>query len=690
MKNKKWELRSCNFKNDPAGCNLLNLAQIVLLARGMKNREQVMEFLRTDLSMLLDPFLIPDMDKAVCEIEDALANNKKIAVYGDYDVDGVTATCAIVKYLESQNARYEYYIPDRISEGYGLNMQAIDTLRNNGVDLLVTVDSGITAIEETAYARSLGMHVVITDHHECKEELPDAEAVVNPRRLDSNYPFKELAGVGVAFKLLCALERDNKTIEEMMMLYGDIVAIGTIADVMPLVSENRAIVANGLKLLEKTKNKGLYALMKKLNIYGKTITASNVSFMMAPRINAAGRLGGAATSARMLLTDDEREAAELADLLCDMNAQRQEAENDIYKEITARMESEFDKENDKAIVLWGEDWHNGVIGIVASRLAEKYSAPTVLISLDNESGKGSGRSIKGFNLYQALEKNSEFLEKYGGHEMAVGLTIAKDKLYEFRRALNEYCIQVINEEDIVPTIIVDCEITPEMLSMSQVKSLETLEPFGMENPQPIFVIRNMRIQELTPIGKDKHVKLKVERDGKEFYALGFGLPTIGCQFTEGDTVDIVCSADINEFRGNRSVQLVIKDIKFSESELITDRKYMNIYNGYISNKIASPNDAKLMLPTRDDVVSVFRHLKCKIVKAEIDISVRYRKVRYEAKNNMNLAKFLICLDMMQEFGILSYELSGNMAKIQMNDIAGKVDLNKSLILQDLCRLSKGK
>lgn len=690
MKNKKWELRSLENRIDSASCNLLNLAQMVLLARGMENKDQVMEFLRTDFSLLLDPFLIPDMDKAVSEIEEALANDKKIAVYGDYDVDGVTATCAIVKYLQSKNARYEYYIPDRISEGYGLNMQAIDTLHNNGVKLLITVDSGITAIEETAYARSLGMHVVITDHHECKEELPEAEAVVNPRRLDSIYPFKELAGVGVAFKLLCALERNNKTIDEMMNLYGDIVAIGTIADVMPLVSENRAIVANGLKLLEKTKNKGLYALMKKLNIYGKTITASNVSFMMAPRINAAGRLGGAATSARMLLTDDEREAAELADLLCDMNAQRQEAENEIYKEITARMESEFDKDNDKAIVLWGENWHNGVIGIVASRLAEKYSAPTVLISLDNESGKGSGRSIKGFNLYQALEKNSDYLEKYGGHEMAVGLTIAKDKLTEFRHALNDYCIKVINEEDIVPTIVVDCEVTPEMLSMSQVQSLETLEPFGMENPQPIFVIRNMKIGELTPIGKDKHVKLRVERNGKSFYALGFGLPTIGCQFTEGDVVDIVCSADINEFRGNRSVQLVIKDIKFTNDELNTDEQYMKIYRDYVESKNVSQDAAKILLPTRDDVVSVFRHLKCKIVKAEIDVAVRYRKVRYEAKNDMNLARFLVCLDVMKEFGIVSYELNKNMAKIQMNDIAGKVDLNKSLILQDLYRLSKGK
>ena len=688
MKNKKWELRSLENRINPASCNLMNLAQMVLLARGMENKEQVVEFLRTDLSMLLDPFLIPDMDKAVREIENALANDKKIAVYGDYDVDGVTATCAIVKYLESKNARYEYYIPDRMSEGYGLNMQAIDTLHNNGVELLITVDSGITAIEETAYARSLGMSVVITDHHECKEELPDAEAVVNPRRLDSNYPFKELAGVGVAFKLLCALERENKTIEEMMNLYGDIVAIGTIADVMPLVSENRAIVSNGLKLLEKTKNKGLYALMKKLNIYGKTITASNVSFMMAPRINAAGRLGGAATSARMLLTDDDREAAELADLLCEMNAQRQEAENEIHKEITARMESEFNKDEDKAIVLWGENWHNGVIGIVASRLAEKYSAPTVLISLDNESGKGSGRSIKGFNLYQALEKNSEYLEKYGGHEMAVGLTIAKDKLYDFRKALNNYCINVINEEDIVPTIIVDCEVTPEMLSMAQVQSLETLEPFGMENPQPIFVIRNMHIEELTPIGKDKHVKLKVARNGRAFYALGFGLPTIGCQFTEGDMVDIVCSADINEFRGNRSVQLVIKDIKFSASEINYDEKYMDVYKKYTERKSISPEMAQIIVPSRDDIVSVFRHLKCKIVKSEIDVTVRYRKVKYEAKNNMNLAKFLICLDVMKEFGIVSYELNGNMAKIQMNDIAGKVDLNKSLILQDLIRLSK--
>ena len=274
--------------------------------------------------------------------------------------------------------------------------------------------------------------------------------------------------------------------------------------------------------------------------------------------------------------------------------------------------------------------------------------------------------------------------------MAVGLTIAKDKLTEFRHALNEYCIRVINEEDIVPTIIVDCEVTPEMLSMTQVKSLEALEPFGMDNPQPIFVIRNMKIEELTPIGKDKHVKLKVERDGKQFYALGFGLPTIGCQFTEGDVVDIVCSADINEFRGNRSVQLVIKDIKFAGNETLTDEKYMEIYKRYMNNKTASQEEAKIMLPTRDDVVSVFRHLKCKIVKTEIDVSVRYRKVRYEAKNNMNLARFIICLDVMQEFELLSYELNGNMAKIQMNDIAGKIDLNKSLILQDLYRLSKGK
>lgn len=689
MKNKKWEVRSFQNRIDPASCNLHNLAQMVLLARGIENKEQANLFLKTDLTMLFDPFLIPDMDKAVFEIEDALAKNKKIAVYGDYDVDGVTSTCILIKYLTNRNARVEYYIPDRIAEGYGLNMQAIKSLCESGVELLITVDSGITATCETEYAKSLGCNVVITDHHECKEDIPKANAVVNPRRLDSSYPFKELAGVGVAFKLICALEHGKSTVDEMIELYGDILSIGTVADVMPLVSENRAIVANGLKVLERTKNRGLYALMKKLNIYGKSVSATTVSFMMAPRINAAGRLGGAAVAAKLLLTENDCEACELADILCDMNMQRQAAENDIYQEVATKMESEFNKERDKAIVLWGDDWHNGVIGIVASRLAEKYFLPTILISVDKESGKGSGRSIQGFNLYQALEKNSQLLLKYGGHEMAVGLTISIGRLNEFRKSLNQYCIDTIKEEDLIPTIVADCEVTPEILTVCQVSSLELLEPFGMGNPQPVFVIKDMLVEEITPIGKDKHVKLRVSKNQKEFYALGFGLPTIGCQFTQGDKVDIVCTADINDFKGNRAVQLIIKDIKMSHIEIVKDDEYRKIYDNFVSQNTADSIDAKIMLPSRDELVSVFRHLKCKLTKGQIDVTVRYRKIKYEAKNEMNLAKFLICLDIMHEFGIISLEKEENIAKITMFDLENKVDLSRSKILQRLYELSRG-
>ena len=688
MKNKKWELRSDMGNSASIDNSGRNLAQFVLSARGIEGEDEVKRFLSTDLDMLFDPFLIADMDKAVSEIEQAIAQHKRIAVYGDYDVDGVTSTCILIRYLKSRGAACQYYIPDRINEGYGLNIQAIDSLREDGVELLITVDSGITAIEETEYAHSVGMRVVITDHHECKEDIPKAESVVNPRRLDCGYPFKELAGVGVAFKLLCALEKGKTDTAEMIKKYGDVVAIGTIADVMPLVSENRAIVFHGLKILEKTKNKGLCALMKKINIYGKSVSASNVSFMMAPRINAAGRLGGASNAAKMLLTEDDCTACEIAELLCEMNCRRQLAENEIYSEIAEKIEAEYDSNTDKAIVMWGENWHNGVIGIVASRITEKYFVPTILISLDEGKGKGSGRSIKGFNLYQALEKNCEWLEKYGGHEMAVGLTIDKDKLEDFKKALCSYCFDILSKEEIVPTITVDCEIESDMLTMPQVESLEMLEPFGMGNPQPVFIVRNMLIEELTPIGKDKHVKLLVSGKNNRFYALGFGLPTIGCQLTPGDRVDIVGTADISEYRGCRSVQMIIKDIKLTENEINKDLLYKEIYEEYAESGFADRDDARILLPSRDDIVAVFRNLKSN-VSEKIHIDIRSRKVKYESKSNMNPAKYLVCLDVMKEFGIVEYEREGFTAKIRMHDIGKKVDLNTSAVLRKLRELFRG-
>lgn len=683
MRNKRWELRPPKDTTEyVSGVNLSQLGQMVLAARGITGQQQAVDFLRTDYGMLADPFLLPDMEQAVFVLHSAIAGGEKIAVYGDYDVDGVTSTCILIQYLKAQGAMCEYYIPDRMSEGYGLNTQAIQMLHENGVTLLITVDSGITALEEVAYAKSLGMRVIVTDHHECKEQIPAADAVVNPRRLDSTYPFKELAGVGVAFKLLCAMEQGKRTTQEMMELYGDIVAIGTVADVMPLVQENRAIVSGGLKLLEKTKNKGIAALMRKLNMYGKPVTATTVSFMMAPRINAAGRLGGAANAAKMLLTDSDTQAAEIADLLCDLNAQRQMAENEIYQEVIKKLDLEYVKGSQQPIVMWGENWHNGVIGIVASRLAEKHFVPTVLISLEGEQGKGSGRSIKGFNLYQALEQNSPLLQKYGGHEMAVGLTIDRNQLEPFKASLTQYCVEAMKDVDTTPTIVIDCEIGEDLLTLEQVAGLEQLEPFGMYNPLPVFIVRNMRIEEITPIGKDRHIRLSVQGEKGTYAALAFGLSAVNCPFVQGDVVDIVCTVDINDFRGSRTVQLMIKDMKLTELEQQKDAIEMAVYDK-ITARQASRSEVQLATPSRDDLVAVFRHLKFKAESGEQRLSSISRKIQYETKQKMDIAKLLICIEVMKEFGIITGSREQDRITLTVHDIGKKIDLGKSTVLNEL-------
>ena len=683
MKNKRWELRPQNSTTEyTTGTGLSQLGQMVLTARGITEALQVQDFLRTDYGLLADPFLMPDMEQAVAVLKAAIGAGEKIAVYGDYDVDGVTATCILIQYLNRCGARCEYYIPDRMSEGYGLNTQAIQALHDSGVSLLITVDSGITAMEEVAFAKSLGMKVIITDHHECKEEIPKADAVVNPRRLDSSYPFKELAGVGVAFKFLCAMEQGRHTLEQMMELYGDIVAIGTVADVMPLVNENRAIVWGGLKILEKTKNRGIAALMRKLNLFGKPMSATTVSFMMAPRINAAGRLGGASNAAKMLLTDNEEEAADIADLLCDLNAQRQMAENEIYQQVIKQLDTEYSKGSQQPIVMWGENWHNGVIGIVASRLAEKYFVPAVLISLEGDQGKGSGRSVKGFNLYQALEKTGHLLQKYGGHEMAVGLTVDRAMLPEWKEQLTACCVAAMQEADITPTIVIDCEIGESLLTLEQVEGLDKLEPFGMCNPQPVFLIRNMHIEEITPIGKDRHVRLSVKGEKGTYAALAFGLSAGNCPFVQGDRVDLVCTVDINDFRGNRSVQLIVKDMKLTGEEQAKDRADMALYEKVMAGR-ATREELEQVVPNRDDLVAVFRHLKCKLEDTEHKLSAISRKIQYETRQHISIAKLLICIDVMAEFGIVTWNRNDDSITIQVHDIGKKIDIGKSTVLNSL-------
>ena len=568
MKKKKWMIAA----DAPHDAEVLqrelalpHLAARVLAARGLGSPEQAKAFLDSSNRCIHDPFLLSDMETAVIEIERAIAAEEKIAVYGDYDVDGVTATCILIRYLRSRGVDCVYYIPDRLGEGYGLNTAAIGQLYEEGCRLLITVDSGITAIEEAEFAADLGLRLIITDHHECKEVLPRAYAIVNPRRLDSAYPFRELAGVGVAFKLICALEA-QRPVEELLEEYGDIVAVGTIADVMPLVGENRCIVTQGLQLLAHTKNPGLRALVTTLGLDGKPVTSNTVSFVMAPRINAAGRMGGAALAARMFLTDSLEEATELAQKLCDLNRTRQEEENRIYQQIVAWLEQEPRRHQKKALVLWGDDWHNGVIGIVASRLTDRYGVPCILISMSGDCGKGSGRSIKGFNLYSALEQCADVLDKYGGHELAVGLSIHRDKLEQLRNRMEELAEQMGAGREVVPCIAVDCRVRPCELTRGEVAGLSMLEPFGMGNAQPCFVMQGVALEELTPISRDRHVKMLLSKDGYSFYAFAFGMGARTCAFVQGDLLDIVFSAEINRYKNRENVQLVIKDVRWAEQE----------------------------------------------------------------------------------------------------------------------------
>ena len=597
MKRKKWllpvETDACVSKL--AGeLGLSRLSARVLAARGFDSREKAQAFLDRSLDGIHDPYLLKDMDLAVEEIRRALRDRVKIAVYGDYDVDGVTATCIMIQYLRSRGADCTYYIPDRLGEGYGLNTAAIQSLYDDGCRLLITVDSGITAEEEARFAGSLGLRLIITDHHECKEQLPEAAAVVNPRRPDSAYPFRELAGVGVAFKLICALEQE-RPLEELLQEYADVVAVGTIADVMPLTGENRIIVSYGLRYLQNTKNYGLKALMQKLGMDARTVTSNAVSFTMAPRINAAGRLGAASSAARMFLTDDPAEASALAEHLCALNHRRQEEENGIYEQIMARIQAHPELTRGRTMTLWGDGWHNGVIGIVSSRLSDRYGVPCVLISMNGDNGKGSGRSIKGFNLYAALEKNAPLLEKYGGHELAVGLTVRREHLEELRQALEDYALSG-EVEDVVPCVSVDCRVEPEELTLPEVRGLSALEPFGMGNPQPVFLMNDVRIEEITPISHDRHVKLHLSKNGKYFYAFVFGMGARSCQFVKGDLLDIVFSAEINHYKGNQSVQLVIRDVKWAAGEERADQDTLALCARF---REGAKGDAATLVVVRD-------------------------------------------------------------------------------------------
>ncbi|MBQ4109888.1 MAG: single-stranded-DNA-specific exonuclease RecJ [Clostridia bacterium] len=565
MVKKKWQTKGNNSELIESLNKTTNLNPVVLnllINRGINTEDKIKNFLEHDISYLHDPFLLPDMDKAVARIKKAVENKEKIAVFGDYDVDGITGVSVLLLYLRDElKADVCYYIPDRLKEGYGLNMDALNALADDGVTLIVTVDCGITASEEAKEITKRGVEMIITDHHECQNELPECVAVVNPKREDSEYPYRELAGVGVAFKLIQALA-GNKDNEYLLEKYSEIVALGTVADIVPLLDENRILVAYGIKYMRNDKNFGLKSLLDVANLTSAEVNAGTLGFQIAPRINAAGRMGNANVAVELFAGTDKQKIVEIAKELNEENNIRQSVEQQILEEAKQMVRDEK-LENKNIIILAKEGWHNGVIGIVASRITEEFYRPCILISLEDGIGKGSCRSIKGVNIYELLTENKDTLIKFGGHELAAGISIDVDKIPEFKEKMLASTSKIITNEILTKTISIDAEIAEDQMTIPFVKELNLLEPYGMGNPQPTFIIKNAKIAKIAALKDGKHLKLIVCKKKKSVDCIGFSMGHYVESLRVGDTVSLACNLYINDYRGECYFGVRIRDIRLS-------------------------------------------------------------------------------------------------------------------------------
>ena len=560
--NKKWEFYNSDIEKVREISEKFEISELlaaVLINRNIVEDEDVKLFLNPTRSDFHDPYLMPDMKQAVDRIITAIEKNEKTIIYGDYDVDGITSITVLTRFLKERGLDVSSYIPNRLDEGYGLNKEAIKNIAEQGYKLIITVDCGISGTEEVKYAYSLGMEVIVTDHHEPLEELPEALAVIDCKRKDSKYPFNSLAGVGVAFKLTQAIGIKLNLDEKEYLKFLDIVCIGTISDIVPLVDENRVIAKLGLKLVEQTRSPGVKALLNAASY--KDINSNTVSFGIAPRINACGRMGHERDALDLFLTENIVEANRITEKLNEYNKKRQDIEKKMFEEAVQIIEKENLKEKN-AIVLGGEDWHHGVIGIVASKITELYYKPSILICFEGEDGKGSGRSIPGFDLHAALCTSSNYLEKYGGHEMAVGLSLKKSMFEEFKGNFEELAKNAHTEE-FIPVIKVDKEINLKDITIENVKSLSLLEPFGESNKTPIFIYKNLRIDSIRALSEGKHLKLTLKDGNTIINAIGFNMGQYSEEYLIGDKIDVVGILEINSFNGVESVQINMKDIRKS-------------------------------------------------------------------------------------------------------------------------------
>lgn len=559
---KKWEFYNSDEKLVDEICEKYNLNKVIgkiIVNRHVVNDEDVRIFITPTRDDFHDPFLFKGMDVAVERIIKAINNKEKILIYGDYDVDGITSTTVLKKYLMDRGMPVDTYIPNRLHEGYGLNKNAIDIIKERNIDLIITVDCGISAIEEVDYAVSLGMDVIVTDHHEVGEKLPNALAVIDAKRKDNTYPFRSLAGVGVVFKLIQALSIKLEIKPEEYLKYLDLVCVGTISDIVPLEGENRTIAKLGLMLIKVTRNLGLRELIKSSGY--KEIDSNTISFGVAPRINACGRMGHEEEALKLFLAEDLESATQITKELNEYNTLRQSTEKAIYEEAVQEIDrNHLDEKN--SIVLGGKGWHHGVIGIVSSKVTDKYYKPSILLSFEDDIAKGSGRSVPGFDLYEGLTKCEDLLEKYGGHSMAVGLTLKKENLEKFKERFEQIAKEK-NIKELVPIIYIDDELKLKDINMELVKSLSILEPFGEANKVPLFLIRNLKIDSIRALSEGRHLKLTLRDENFVINAIGFELGYLAEEYRIGDRIDVVGTLEINSFNGFSSIQINMKDIRKS-------------------------------------------------------------------------------------------------------------------------------
>ena len=556
---KKWSFYEVEQEKINEISNKYNITKLlaqILVNRGITEEKEIRTFLEPTRNDFYDPFLLPDMEKAVDRIIEAINNQEKVMIFGDYDVDGITSVTVLKKFLKERGLETGYYIPNRLEEGYGLNKEAVEKIIEQGYTLIITVDCGISGIEEIEECNKLGVQTIVTDHHEQGENIPNAYAVVDAKRKDNKYPFRELAGVGIVFKLIQAISTKLNLEEKEYLKYLDIVAVGTISDIVPLINENRVIAKLGLMLIKMTKNIGLRELIIASNY--KQIDSNTISFGIAPRINACGRMGHQEEALKLFLTDNIVEAKEITNKLNKYNSERQEKEGNIFKQALEKLQTE-NIENRTTIVLGGDNWYHGVIGIVASKLTESFFKPTILVCFEGEDGKGSGRSIPSFDLHEALSYSGNYLEKFGGHAMAVGLTLKKENFESFKEKFEEFAEQK-NIKQIIPTIKIDCEISKNDLKLETVEELKKLEPFGEKNQRPCFVYKGLKINSIRALSEGKHLKLSLRDDNQLIDAIGFNLGHLADEFLIGDKVDIVGILEINEYNGIKKVQINLKDI----------------------------------------------------------------------------------------------------------------------------------